>query len=43
MSWNLRNFLKPSDSSETPFYGYLAIEDGAVSVETPYWKLEFWR
>ena len=34
--WNLRNFLKPSDSSETPFYGYLAIEDGTVAVETPH-------
>lgn len=39
--WNLRNFLKPSDSSETPFYGYLAIEDGTVSVETPHGSWNF--
>lgn len=34
--WNLRNFLKPSDSSETPFYGYLSVEDATVNIETPY-------
>lgn len=39
--WNLRNFLKPSDSSETPFYGYLALEDGTVEVETPYGSWSF--
>lgn len=39
--WNLRNFLKPSDSSETPFYGFLSVEDGTVEIATPYGKWEF--
>lgn len=39
--WNLRNFLKPSDSSETPFYGYLSIEDAVVDIKTPYGSWAF--
>lgn len=34
--WNMADLLKPSDSDETPFYGYLALNDGTVSVATPY-------
>lgn len=39
--WNLRDFLKPSDSSETPFYGYLALQDGVVHVATPHGSWDF--
>ncbi len=39
--WNLRSFLKPSDSDETPFYGHLALEEGVVSVATPYGSWDF--
>ena len=33
--WNLQDFLKPSDSTETPFYGLLVVEDGLLHVEMP--------
>ncbi len=39
--WNLRNFLKPSDSSETPFYGYLAVNDAEVHIATPHGSWDF--
>ena len=39
--WNLRDFLKPSDSSETPFYGFLTVRDGAVHVATPHGSWAF--
>lgn len=39
--WNLRNFLKPSDSSETPFYGYLTVKNGVVHIATPHGSWNF--
>ena len=33
--WNLQHFLKPSDSTETPFYGLLEVKDGLLHVAMP--------
>ncbi|MBQ9763530.1 MAG: translocation/assembly module TamB domain-containing protein [Phascolarctobacterium sp.] len=33
--WNLQHFLKPSDSTETPFYGLLEVKEGLLHVEIP--------
>ena len=32
----MADFLKPSDSEETPFYGLLEVQNGMLSVATPY-------
>lgn len=40
-NWNLRDLLKPSDSDETPFYGYLSINDGEAVVTTPFGTWNF--
>lgn len=40
-AWNVQDFLKPSDSEETPFYGLLEINDGSVITDTPYGKWDF--
>lgn len=34
--WNMADLLKPSDSEETPFYGLLEVQEGLLSVATPY-------
>ncbi len=39
--WNVQDFLKPSDSEETPFYGVLEIRQGTIITDTPYGKWEF--
>lgn len=39
--WNLQHFLKPSESSETPFYGLLEIKGGQLEVVAPYGKWSF--
>lgn len=39
--WNLRDFLKPSDSDETPFYGFIDLQDGVVNVATPHGAWQF--
>lgn len=39
--WNVQDFLKPSESDETPFYGLLAIKEGKIITETPYGKWDF--
>lgn len=39
--WNMQNLLKPSDSSETPFYGTLTIDDGELMVTMPQGKWNF--
>ena len=33
--WNLQDFLKPSDSTETPFYGLLEVKEGLLRVTMP--------
>ena len=33
--WNLQHFLKPSDSTETPFYGLLDVREGLLHVQMP--------
>ena len=33
--WNLQHFLKPSDSTETPFYGLLEVKNGLLHVAMP--------
>ena len=33
--WNMQHFLKPSDSTETPFYGLLQVKDGLLHVVMP--------
>jgi len=39
--WNLTSLMKPSESSESPFYGQLEVQKGKLNVDTPYgsWKL----
>lgn len=39
--WNMQNLLKPSDSSETPFYGTLSVTDGELIVQMPQGKWSF--
>ena len=39
--WNLQHFLKPSDSTETPFYGLLEVKDGQLEVAALYGKWSF--
>ncbi len=39
--WNMQNLLKPSDSSETPFYGTLSIDKGELVVATPQGEWSF--
>lgn len=39
--WNVQNFLKPSQSSETPFYGLLTLQQATLLVDTPYGKWDF--
>ena len=39
--WNMQNLLKPSDSSETPFYGTLSVTAGELIVEMPQGKWSF--
>lgn len=39
--WNLQNFLKPSDSDKTPFYGLLEVKNGLLEVTTPYGSWDF--
>ena len=39
--WNLAKLLKPSDSSETPFYGLLEISNGQLHVSMPQGKWDF--
>ncbi len=39
--WNLQHFLKPSDSTETPFYGLLEVKEGLLHVEMPGGKWTF--
>lgn len=33
--WNMQNLLKPSESSETPFYGTLDVQNGQLIVSMP--------
>lgn len=33
--WNMQHLLKPSDSTETPFYGLLEVEEGLLHVGMP--------
>ena len=33
--WNLQDFLKPSESTETPFYGLLEVQEGLLHVTVP--------
>ena len=33
--WNLQHFLKPSDSTETPFYGLVEVKNGLLHVAMP--------
>lgn len=33
--WNMQHLLKPSDSTETPFYGLLEVDEGLLHVEMP--------
>ena len=39
--WNVQDFLKPSDSDETPFYGILDIANGHIVTKTPYGEWDF--
>ncbi len=39
--WNVKDFIKPSESDETPFYGLLEIIQGTVLTETPYGNWQF--
>lgn len=39
--WNLQEFLKPSDSEQTPFYGLLEVKNGLLHVAAPYGKWNF--
>jgi len=39
--WNLQNYLKPSESETTPFYGKITLDDGLVHVITPELKQDF--
>lgn len=39
--WNMQNLLKPSDSSETPFYGTLAVDAGELIVTMPQGRWSF--
>ena len=39
--WNMQNLLKPSDSSETPFYGTLTVDNGELIVKMPQGQWSF--
>lgn len=39
--WNFQNFLKPSQSQKTPFYGKVNVEKGNLIVETPEGKWQY--
>ena len=39
--WNVQDFLKTSDSDETPFYGILDIANGHIVTKTPYGEWDF--
>ncbi|MCH4158405.1 MAG: hypothetical protein LKF34_07430, partial [Acidaminococcaceae bacterium] len=39
--WNFQNFLKPSQSEKTPFYGTINVRKGLLYVQTPEGKWDF--
>lgn len=39
--WNMQNLLKPSDDTETPFYGTLTVHNGELLVTMPQGKWSF--
>ena len=39
--WNFQNFLKPSQSDKTPFYGTVDVRKGLLYVQTPEGKWDF--
>ena len=39
--WNFQNFLKPSQSEKTPFYGTVKVQGGSLYVRTPEGRWEF--
>lgn len=39
--WNFQNFLKPSQSEKTPFYGAIKVQKGLLYVRTPEGQWDF--